>query len=73
MRTVCPAESAALGVRQVTVLVALVSLFSGRLARSDTAMSGEISLRGNVLPVGGIREKVLAAWPHPCTCTHGQL
>ena len=45
----------------VTVLVALVSLFTGRVARSDTAMSGEISLRGNVLPVGGVREKVLAA------------
>ena len=55
------------------MLVALVSLFSGRLARSDTAMSGEISLRGNVLPVGGIREKVLAALPHPCTCIRGHL
>lgn len=44
-----------------TTLVALVSLFTGRCARSDTAMTGEISLRGNVLPVGGVREKVLAA------------
>jgi ATP-dependent Lon protease len=42
-------------------LVALVSLVTGRLARSDTAMSGEISLRGHLLPVGGIREKALAA------------
>jgi len=45
----------------VTTLVALVSLFTGRLTRSDTAMSGEISLRGHMLPVGGVREKVLAA------------
>jgi ATP-dependent Lon protease len=44
-----------------TTLVALVSLLTGRFARSDTAMSGEISLRGAILPVGGIREKVLAA------------
>ena len=44
-----------------TTLVALVSLLTGRIARSDTAMSGEISLRGQILPVGGVREKVLAA------------
>ena len=44
-----------------TTLVALVSLFTGRRARSDTAMSGEISLRGAVLPVGGVVEKVLGA------------
>ena len=42
-------------------LVALVSLLTGRRARSKTAMSGEISLRGHVLPIGGVREKVLAA------------
>ncbi|KAL3929960.1 MAG: hypothetical protein SGPRY_001735 [Prymnesium sp.] len=41
----------------VTVLAALVSLLTGRLARPDTAMSGEVSLRGHVLPVGGVREK----------------
>jgi ATP-dependent Lon protease len=41
--------------------VALASLFTGRLVRSDLAMTGEISLRGLVLPVGGIRDKTIAA------------
>ncbi|XP_029184451.2 lon protease homolog 2, peroxisomal-like [Acropora muricata] len=45
----------------VTIVAVLVSLFSGRCSRSDTAMTGEITLRGLVLPVGGIKEKVLAA------------
>jgi ATP-dependent Lon protease len=45
----------------VAMFTALVSLLTGRCARSDTAMTGEISLRGLVLPVGGIKEKVLAA------------
>ncbi len=45
----------------VAMLTALVSLFSGRTVRGDTAMTGEISLRGLVLPVGGIKEKVVAA------------
>ena len=45
----------------VAMFVALVSLLSGRTARSDTAMTGEISLRGLVLPIGGVKEKVLAA------------
>src|SRR5262249_17278161 len=40
---------------------ALASLFANRAVRSDTAMTGEISLRGLVLPVGGIKDKVLAA------------
>ncbi len=45
----------------VAMFMALTSLYSGRTVRSDTAMTGEISLRGLVLPVGGIKEKVLAA------------
>ena len=43
------------------MFTALVSLLTGRTVRSDTAMTGEISLRGLVLPVGGIREKAVAA------------
>jgi ATP-dependent Lon protease len=45
----------------VAMYMALVSLLTGRTIRSDTAMTGEISLRGLVLPVGGIKEKVVAA------------
>jgi ATP-dependent Lon protease len=45
----------------VAMYMALVSLLSGKTIRSDTAMTGEISLRGLVLPVGGIKEKVVAA------------
>jgi ATP-dependent Lon protease len=45
----------------VAMTVALVSLLTNRATRSDTAMTGEISLRGLVLPVGGIKEKVTAA------------
>ena len=45
----------------VAMFTALVSLLTGRTVRSDTAMTGEISLRGLVLPVGGIKEKVIAA------------
>jgi ATP-dependent Lon protease len=41
----------------ITVLVALVSLFTSRCVRSDTAMTGEITLRGLILPVGGVKEK----------------
>ena len=45
----------------VAITVALVSAMSGRAARKEVAMTGEISLRGHVLPVGGVKEKVLAA------------
>jgi ATP-dependent Lon protease len=45
----------------VAMFMALLSLLTGRTIRSDTAMTGEISLRGLVLPVGGIKEKVVAA------------
>jgi len=45
----------------VAMFMALVSLMTGRTIRIDTAMTGEISLRGLVLPVGGIKEKVVAA------------
>jgi len=45
----------------VAMFMALVSLMSERTVRSDTAMTGEISLRGLVLPVGGIKEKIVAA------------
>ncbi|KAM9623724.1 lon protease homolog 2, peroxisomal isoform 2-T2 [Morphnus guianensis] len=45
----------------VTIVTCLASLFSGRLVCSDVAMTGEITLRGLVLPVGGIKDKVLAA------------
>ncbi len=45
----------------VTIITALVSLLTGKKTRPDTAMTGEVTLRGLVLPVGGIKEKVLAA------------
>ncbi len=45
----------------VTIVTALVSLISGRPIKPDVGMTGEITLRGQVMPVGGIKEKVLAA------------
>jgi ATP-dependent Lon protease len=45
----------------VAMFIALSSLLTGRTVRSDTAMTGEISLRGLVLPIGGVKNKVLAA------------
>ncbi len=48
----------------VTMFTALASLLSGRTVRADVAMTGEATLRGRVLPVGGIKSKVLAAHRH---------
>ncbi|KAL6008546.1 ATP-dependent serine protease [Asimina triloba] len=48
----------------VTLVTSLVSLFSQRRVRADTAMTGEMTLRGIVLPVGGVKDKVLAAHRH---------
>jgi ATP-dependent Lon protease len=45
----------------VSMFVAVASLLSGRTVRADVAMTGEISLRGLVLPIGGVKEKTLAA------------
>ena len=45
----------------ITILTSLVSLFTQKKVKKNIAMTGEITLRGKVLPVGGIKEKILAA------------
>jgi ATP-dependent Lon protease len=46
----------------ITMTTALASVFTGRRVRADAAMTGEITLRGRILPIGGLKEKVLAAY-----------
>ena len=45
----------------ITIAVAIISLFTGKKVNSKLAMTGEISLKGRVLPVGGLKEKILGA------------
>jgi len=51
----------------ITVCTAIVSALTGRTVRRDVAMTGEISLRGRVLPIGGLKEKTMAALRHGIT------
>ena len=51
----------------VTMVTALVSALTERPVRGEVAMTGEIDLHGNVLPIGGLKEKSMAAYKHGCT------
>ncbi len=54
----------------ITMCIALISLLTGRQARRQAALTGEITLTGNMLPIGGIKEMVLAAIRGRCKNNH---